>query len=77
MKRKPPTWCTKPSPCDRDEQSCYCPHRECRAELEAQLARCRQALEEAPRLGWKVDDPEGARYIQISDTLARKLCDGA
>ncbi len=33
------------------------------------LAKC---LEEVPRLGKEVDDPEGSRYIQISDTLAKE-----
>lgn len=30
-------------------------------------------LETAPRLGADVDEPEGARYIQISDTLAQSM----
>ena len=28
-----PSWCVKPSPCDFDVNSSYCPHRECRANL--------------------------------------------
>jgi hypothetical protein len=28
-----------------------------------------ESLKSAPRLGAEKDDPEGARYIQISDTL--------
>lgn len=30
-------------------------------------------LHEAPRIGADKDEPEGARYIQISDTLANKM----
>ncbi len=30
-------------------------------------------LYQAERLGAPEDEPEGARYIQISDTLARKI----
>lgn len=30
-------------------------------------------LRNAPRLGAPIDNPEGARYIQISDTLAKHL----
>lgn len=32
-----PAWCTKPSPCDYDKGSSYCPHRECRIALESRL----------------------------------------
>lgn len=28
-----PVWCAKPSPCDFDKGSAYCPHRECRIKL--------------------------------------------
>ena len=28
-----PIWCAKQSPCDFDENSSYCPHRECRQQL--------------------------------------------
>ena len=28
-----PEWCVKPSPCDYDVGSAYCPHRECRKNL--------------------------------------------
>jgi hypothetical protein len=31
------------------------------------------ALESAPRLGAAVDEPEGARYLILSDTLAREV----
>ena len=31
------------------------------------------ALVAAPRMGEMNDDPEGGRYIQISDTLAQQL----
>ena len=30
-----PAWCVKPKPCDYDENSAYCPHRECRQNLVA------------------------------------------
>ena len=30
-------------------------------------------LRDAPRLGSETDDPEGARYIIVSDTLAKDL----
>jgi hypothetical protein len=30
-------------------------------------------LDAAPRLGAATDEPEGARWIQLSDTLATKL----
>jgi hypothetical protein len=33
------------------------------------------ALRTAPRIGAEKDQPEGARYIQISDTLAQKMAD--
>jgi len=29
-----------------------------------------KTIEDAPRLGSDIDNPEGSRYIQISDTLA-------
>lgn len=37
----------------------------------AQLAA--EILEAAPRLGDEQDRPEGSRYLQLSDTLARQL----
>jgi hypothetical protein len=30
-------------------------------------------LENALRMGAEIDDPEGVRYIQLSDTLAQKI----
>ncbi len=30
-------------------------------------------LEYSPRMGSEEDNPEGTRYIQISDTLAKRL----
>jgi len=30
-------------------------------------------LEKAPRMGTDKDEPEGTRYIQISDTLAKEI----
>lgn len=32
-------------------------------------------LRSAPRLGANIDDPEGVRYIVISDTLANQMAD--
>jgi len=32
-----------------------------------------ECLKGAPRIGRETDDPEGSRYIQISDTLAQHL----
>jgi hypothetical protein len=32
-------------------------------------------LRNAPRSGQETDDPEGVRYIQLSDTLANQLAD--
>ena len=32
-----------------------------------------KALEDAPRHGGVIDDPEGSRYIMVSDTLANEL----
>lgn len=37
---KKPLWCTKPSPCDYDKGSAYCPHRECRQRLEKLMDEC-------------------------------------
>lgn len=37
------------------------------------LIELAKALHEAPRMGADVDSPEGSRYIQISDTLAKQL----
>ena len=39
-------------------------------QLESELIKL---FETAPRIGADEDVPEGVRYIQISDTLARKL----
>lgn len=39
-----PTWCSKPRPCDYDKGSSYCPHRECRQKLEAELASLKETL---------------------------------
>lgn len=39
------------------------------------LEHIEQVLKTAPRMGEETDEPEGARYIQISDTLAKKLLD--
>lgn len=33
-------------------------------------------LEKAPRMGTDEDEPEGSRYIQMSDTLAREIANG-
>ena len=33
-------------------------------------------LKEAPRSGQDKDEPEGVRYIQISDTLTSEMIDG-
>ena len=32
-----------------------------------------KSLEDAPRQGAVIDDPEGTRYIMVSDTLAKEL----
>ena len=40
-----PSWCTKPSPCDYDEGSNYCPHRECRRNLESILVETEMKLD--------------------------------
>ncbi len=37
------------------------------------LEKVLEVLENAPRRGAETDEPEGARYIQISDTLANEL----
>lgn len=34
-----------------------------------------RVLKDASRIGAAVDEPEGSRYLQISDTLARQLTD--
>ena len=36
---------------------------------------CADILDRSVRLGADRDEPEGARYIQISDTLARQMAD--
>ena len=33
------------------------------------------ALRRCPREGTEVDNPEGSRYIQLSDTAANAICD--
>jgi hypothetical protein len=41
-----------------------------------QLQRVIDVLTEATRIGAEKDDPEGTRYIQLSDTLVQRiLCD--
>ena len=35
-----------------------------------------ELLEKAPRMGTDEDEPEGSRYIQMSDTLAREIANG-
>lgn len=35
-----------------------------------------ELLESAPRMGTDEDKPEGSRYIQMSDTLAREIANG-
>ena len=37
------------------------------------LIQLAQSLDTATRLGDGIDDPEGSRYIQVSDTLARVI----
>lgn len=39
----------------------------------AYLLELAQALDDARRMGGERDVPEGVRYIQISDTLARQI----
>lgn len=34
------------------------------------------ALDAAERQGERTDEPEGARYVVLSDTLARRIADG-
>lgn len=46
-----------------------------RIETKTFLMTLRSMLADAPRIGDDIDDPEGRRYIQISDTLARKNCE--
>ncbi len=43
------------------------------SEDKKQLEEGIKILESTPRIGNDVDEPEGERYIQISDTLAKKL----
>lgn len=50
----------------------YCPH----GHSLAKLARVAQVLRAADRIGAPVDEPEGARYIQLSDTLVTQLLAG-
>lgn len=40
---------------------------------ELTVAEIVKVLESAPRMGLERDLPEGNRYIQLSDTLARKI----
>ena len=42
-------------------------------ELNNRVGAIIEVLETAPRMGAEADEPEGARYIQISDTLAMSL----
>ena len=39
------------------------------------IRRAITVLRDAPRQGADRDEPEGSRYIQISDTLANELAD--
>lgn len=41
--------------------------------MEEYLRQVAEMLEESPRLGQPEDKPEGARYIVLSDTLARQI----
>ncbi len=41
--------------------------------IHMEICDVRDLLAIAPRLGDEKDIPEGTRYIQISDTLARKI----
>lgn len=43
--------------------------------MTAVLETLANALRSAPRLGAESDSPEGARYIQLSDTLARQMAE--
>ena len=40
---------------------------------DAVLKKISELLDNAKRYGTEKDEPEGSRYIQISDTLARQL----
>ena len=42
-----PSWCTKPSPCDYDKGTSYCPHRECRSALLGELDEAQKLLARA------------------------------
>lgn len=37
------------------------------------LLRLAEALRKTERFGAETDEPEGARYIQLSDTLAKEI----
>jgi len=41
--------------------------------ISAAAIQVANALDNAPRMGAEKDEPEGSRYIQISDTLAKQL----
>jgi hypothetical protein len=41
-----------------------------------QLDAIIEVLRNADRIGKDVDEPEGSRYIQLSETLVRELLDG-
>jgi hypothetical protein len=43
--------------------------------LEEYCSEIISALKRAPRMGAEKDRPEGARYIQMSDTLAKEIAD--
>ena len=45
----------------------------CVSEARMQLQNWIAALQTAPRMGGMNDEPEGTRYIQISDTLAQSM----
>ncbi len=40
-----PSWCAKQSPCDFDESTSYCLHRECRARLISENMRLQKLLD--------------------------------
>lgn len=47
------------------------------AELQRLLRMFATALDDAPRHGADIDEPEGARWVQLSDTLALQWSDAA
>jgi hypothetical protein len=62
------SWCTNCSKLNGRVHFC----RQHRSLLEA-VAEVADALERAPRHGADRDEPEGARVVTLSDTLARQL----